>query len=311
MPGGMLSVSSNGNGAAAAADSAVLWTLHPTRANANRLAVAGILQAYKAEDLRQPIYSSNHDPRGTDDLGDFAKFCPPVVANGRVYVATFSQQLVVYGLLSEGLGDPLHGWLQDDIPEQDDTDTTFQVEGTASFSCNRYTILGSGTDIWDPADSFHFVYQAVSNDSVTISARVISVLPTDPWAKAGVMIRQGLDATSPHAMMVITPGNGAAFQFRAAQGGASTNVSFPAPAGGTLLAAPCWVQLVRSGTAAAYTFTGSVSTDGVTWSQVGQTTFAMTAAAFAGMPVCAHASNTQPALQDLCVATIDKVTLTS
>jgi len=39
-----------------------------------------------------------------------------VVANGRVYVATFSQQLVVYGLLSEGQGEPIEDWLQEDIP---------------------------------------------------------------------------------------------------------------------------------------------------------------------------------------------------
>ena len=29
----------------------------------------------------------------------FAKFCPPTVINGRVYVSTFSNQLQVYGLL--------------------------------------------------------------------------------------------------------------------------------------------------------------------------------------------------------------------
>jgi hypothetical protein len=30
---------------------------------------------------------------------NFAKFCPPTVANGKVYVATFSRQLCIYGLL--------------------------------------------------------------------------------------------------------------------------------------------------------------------------------------------------------------------
>jgi hypothetical protein len=88
----------NGN----TAGSAIVWTLHPTAGNANHATVAGTLQAYKADDLTEPLWSSNHDPRGIDDLGDFAKFCPPVVANGRVYVATFSQQLVVYGLLLAG-----------------------------------------------------------------------------------------------------------------------------------------------------------------------------------------------------------------
>jgi hypothetical protein len=304
MPGGMLSLSSNGEGAAGTKGSSILWALHPTLGNANRLTVSGVLQAYRADDIRQPIYASNHDPRGTDDLGDFAKFCPPVVANGRIYVATFSQQLVVYGLLSEGLSDPLGPWSQDDIPEQSAANTTFQVEGTVSFSCNRFTIVGGGTDIWDPSDSFHFVYQAATQDDVSITARVLSVQNTNDWAKAGVMIRERLDGTSPHAMMVVTPGSGAAFQFRSADGGASANVSFPNP-----MAAPCWVRLVRAGTSAAYTFTGSVSIDSTNWTQVGQATFAMNTSAFAGMPVCAHSSNTNPALQDLCVAVIDKMTL--
>jgi hypothetical protein len=34
-----------------------------------------------------------------DDTGVFAKFCPPTVAGGKVYLATFSDQLNVYGLL--------------------------------------------------------------------------------------------------------------------------------------------------------------------------------------------------------------------
>jgi len=33
-------------------------------------------------------------------MGNVAKFEGPVVANGRVYVPTFSNQLEVYGLLS-------------------------------------------------------------------------------------------------------------------------------------------------------------------------------------------------------------------
>jgi hypothetical protein len=302
MPGGMLTVSSNGSGKDAAKQTAIVWACHPTAGNANHATVAGVVEAFRADDLRQPIWSSNHDPRGTDDLGDFAKFATPVVANGRVYVPTFSQQLVVYGLLSEALGDPLGKWLQADIPIKSDSATTFQVEGTAAFSCNRFTILGSGHDIWDPSDAFHFVYQAVGNRTVTISSRVISVQETSDWAKAGVMIRETLDPDSAHAMMVITPGQGAAFQFRPAKGSQSVNVSFA-----TRVTAPCWVQLVRVPVASSFNFVGSVSTDGVKWMQVGSTTFAMAANAFSGMAVTAHTDGINFLLQDLCVATMDKV----
>lgn len=47
-------------------------------------------------------------------------------------------------------------------------DRTFQVEGTASFSCARFTILGAGHDIWDPADAFHYVYKSIESGAVSL-----------------------------------------------------------------------------------------------------------------------------------------------
>ncbi|MBZ5594816.1 MAG: hypothetical protein LAP39_21435 [Acidobacteriia bacterium] len=306
MPGGMLTISCNGANPATAKGTAILWATHPTEGNANHQTVAGVLQAFRADDLTQAIWSSNHDPRGTDDLGDFAKFCPPVVANGRVYVATFSQQLVVYGLLTEGLGSPLGKWLQEDIPVQGPGNRTFQVEGTASFSCQRFTILGAGHDIWDPSDAFHYVYQPVGAGAVTITARVASVQNTSDWAKAGVMIRASLDADSPHAMAVVTPGNGAAFQFRPAKGAQSVHMPFTHP-----VKAPFWVRVVRTPQGGSFQFAGFVSADGSAWLQVGVANIPMGPSAFAGMVVTAHSDPPNPLLQDLCAALIDRVTLTS
>ncbi|HEX5398524.1 MAG TPA: hypothetical protein VFY06_05685, partial [Verrucomicrobiae bacterium] len=73
--------------------------------------------------------------------------------------------------------------------------------GSASFNNTLFTVTGSGADIWGNADAFHYAYLPVTNDC-TIIARVTSVENTDPWAKAGVMIRQSLSAGSVHAMMV-------------------------------------------------------------------------------------------------------------
>lgn len=188
-----------------------------------------------------------------------------------------------------------------------ETIATFQVEGTATFSCNRFTILGSGHDIWDPSDAFHFVYQAVQNGSLTISARVVSIQDTNDWAKTGVMIRETLDADSPHAMVVITPGQGAALQVRPSKGTPSVNESF-----GTRVSAPFWVRLVRTASGNSFQFTGSVSRDGVSRMVVGSTNFAMATNALAGIPVTAHLDgNNNPLLRDLCVAVIDKVVLSS
>jgi hypothetical protein len=93
MPGGFLSISANGNDP----ESGIVWAAHPYLNDANQQVVDGILRAYKASDLTQELWNSKKDA-GRDDVGKFAKFCPPTIANGKVYLATFSNQLVVYGL---------------------------------------------------------------------------------------------------------------------------------------------------------------------------------------------------------------------
>ncbi len=93
MPGGMLSLSANGN----AAGTGILWASHQL-ANANQAIVPGILRAYDASNLTRELWNSKVNAQ-RDDIGNFAKFCPPTIANGRVYMATFSNAVEVYGLL--------------------------------------------------------------------------------------------------------------------------------------------------------------------------------------------------------------------
>ncbi|HUT47528.1 MAG TPA: hypothetical protein VMX36_14700, partial [Sedimentisphaerales bacterium] len=80
---------------------------------------------------------------------------------------------------------------------------------TGSFAegpAGTYTMTGSGTDIWSAADEFHFAYKMLTGAG-SIIARVESVEQTDIWAKAGVMIRETLDAGSKFAAVYITPTN--------------------------------------------------------------------------------------------------------
>jgi len=97
MPGGRLVVSSNG----ATPGTAVVWATYPIRGDANAQVVPGALVAYDATrlvngtQLRQLFHS---ETRPGDRLGNFAKYSTPVVANGKVYVGTFSNKVVQYGL---------------------------------------------------------------------------------------------------------------------------------------------------------------------------------------------------------------------
>jgi regulation of enolase protein 1 (concanavalin A-like superfamily) len=154
------------------------------------------------------------------------------------------------------------------------------VPGTASYSSGSFTLRGSGTDIWGTADAFHFVYQTLNGDGEII-AQVAGLGSTDPWAKAGVMIRETLTAGSANAAMVVTPGNGTAFQRRTATGGTSATTAGPAAT------VPDWVRLVRSGN----TFTAYASPDGSTWTSVGTDAIPMAASVYIGLVVTSH-SNT-------------------
>ncbi len=71
--------------------SGVLWVLG---AASYPLPSAGILHAYNADDLTE-IWNSAMT--GSDAVGGYVKFVNPTVANGKVYVPTLDNQLVVFG----------------------------------------------------------------------------------------------------------------------------------------------------------------------------------------------------------------------
>ena len=90
-----LSLSANGT----QAGTGIVWGSGAFSANANDQTVAGILRAFDATDLTNELWDSKQNA-ARDDVGNYAKFSPPTIANGKVYQATFSNQLAVYGLLA-------------------------------------------------------------------------------------------------------------------------------------------------------------------------------------------------------------------
>src|SRR2546421_10040092 len=89
MPGGQLWLSGTGT-------NAILWETIPWSADANHQTVSGVLRAFDPS-TGVEIYNS-YQVLSRDDYGSFAKNPSPVVANGKVYVPTFSGHLAVYGL---------------------------------------------------------------------------------------------------------------------------------------------------------------------------------------------------------------------
>src|SRR5207244_1765054 len=153
--------------------------------------------------------------------------------------------------------------------------------GSARQSSGTFTVDGSGGDIWGAADEFQFVRKKLSGDG-EIKARVASIDNTNTWAKAGVMIRETLTAGAMHASMVLSAGGATACQRRTSTGGSSSSTAGPAAT------APRWIRVTRSGS----TFTGFVSSDGSSWTQVGTASISMVADVFIGLAVTSHNDGT-------------------
>ena len=153
------------------------------------------------------------------------------------------------------------------------------VGSFAEGPTGTYTMTGSGADIWNEADEFHFAYKNLTGVG-SIVARVQSVDQTDNWAKAGVMIRETLEPGSKHAMTVVTPAQGVSFQRRVETDNTSSNTDE------TGLVAPYWVKIVRD---IAGNFTGSRSADGSTWEIIGTwENIQMGANVYIGLAVTSH-----------------------
>ncbi|MGV8847907.1 MAG: Ig-like domain-containing protein [Propionibacteriaceae bacterium] len=150
------------------------------------------------------------------------------------------------------------------------------VPGSTTTTGGVVTVQGSGTDIWGTSDALQFAYREMSGDG-SVTARVTQQQFTDVWAKAGVMVRESLDANSRHALLAMTPGNGVAFQTRTTTGGTTSHV----PSSGE---PPYWLRLTRAGTR----ITAYTSSAGVTWSSVGSSEVTMGATAYVGLAVTSH-----------------------
>jgi hypothetical protein len=95
LTGGTMSVSSNGK----EKGTGIVWATRPVTGDATHHTLPGYMEAFDATYLTKPLWTSQMNA-ARDNFGNWAKFTPPTIANGKVYVPTQSNQLVVYGLLA-------------------------------------------------------------------------------------------------------------------------------------------------------------------------------------------------------------------
>jgi hypothetical protein len=152
--------------------------------------------------------------------------------------------------------DPMaDGWADEDVG----------FSGTPGYSSydaatGTFTVAGSGHNIWNDDDSFHYLFQTLSGNG-SITARVTGISNSQDWAQGGVMIRESLANDSKHAGLNLTQNNGVEWYWRTATGG---NTAGFYPNEGTPFA-PTWIRITRTGN----TFRAFTSADGMSWTQFG------------------------------------------
>ncbi len=161
MPGGFLAISANGN------SNGILWASTPYNGDAVHKNVQGVLYAFNADTLSLLWTDKTNDAR--DEIGMFAKYVPPVVANGKVYVPNFgpvgntdgSGNLVAYGLLpaltvtansasrAYGAANPTFSGTVAGAQNGDTFTESFATTATTTSAVGSYPIVPSvtGTDL--------------------------------------------------------------------------------------------------------------------------------------------------------------------
>jgi hypothetical protein len=164
--------------------------------------------------------------------------------------------------------------------------------GSTTLDQGVLTITASGSDIAGQTDGFRFVAMARNEENYTLTAKLQERPGQGPGndqavVKAGVMIRESLDPASRYAMVEGTAGQGAAFEWRTAyhsdkeqghaQGTADNQTTYPQ-----------WLRITRTGDV----ITGFQSTDGTTFTQIGQAVtlpgLTVNQFTYAGLAVTAH-----------------------
>ncbi|MFH0953609.1 MAG: cellulase family glycosylhydrolase [Verrucomicrobiota bacterium] len=140
---------------------------------------------------------------------------------------------------------PLAAPAQDALGPWQATDIACEPPGGQRVeSPSKMTIFGGGRDLWSDLDEFRFVWQKKSGD-FEIEATVEGLSEVNPFAKAGLMIRGGLEANAPHVLIHVFPDSQVTVGWRAAAGGMMEEQKF------AVREFPVRLRLKKTGTAVA------------------------------------------------------------
>jgi hypothetical protein len=286
MPGAMLSLSSNGS----KYGTGILWASHAKEGSANQAVVSGMLQAFDATDVSRELWNSNWNAK-RDSTGMFAKFVPPTIANGKVYMASFSGKLNVYGL-----NPPPPSPCTNTLPPMWQSADIGNVAYAGDVCVNNgvYTITGSGRDIGATADEFHYIYQPVITNYTELTIRVDTIKISNPNAKCGIMFRQNLDPGSPYVFFNFQTSHELELEQRISQ------AVYPVTVKSMNNDAPCWMRVLNYGNK----YISYISSNGDDWTATDSVILSLGPDSYVGI---AYTTKNDSVLD---TATVSNVTLT-
>jgi hypothetical protein len=153
-------------------------------------------------------------------------------------------------------------------------------KGSTAFDAasGEYRITGSGANIWDKTDQFQYVWKQMPGN-FTVTATLVFLGQGEEHRKAGIMVRQSLDADSAYGDFVIHGNGMPGLQWRGAKG-EDTNTfdpPFDGPAKYTL-------KLVRAGVG----ITVSLAKGDGPLKEVARTEVTLRNPVLVGLLVCSH-----------------------
>ena len=140
-------------------------------------------------------------------------------------------------------------------------------------------VYGSGADIFNHRDSFHYLYHRASGE-FALTATLTQLLPSSQWAKAGLMLRASEQPNSAFAMINAIPGKMLAWTCRAANGADTTQKLIP------ISGFPVRLKLVRTGNSVA----GFYHTGSGKWKKAGSLVLPASFMQQVGFAVLSHKS---------------------
>ena len=154
------------------------------------------------------------------------------------------------------------------------------IKGAAAFDAasGGYRITGSGANIWAKQDQFQYVWREITgNFSVTATVRFLG--QGSEHRKAGIMVRQSLDADAAYADVVIHGNGMPGFQWRSQKGEDTNTFDLPFDHPGTFK-----MKFMRTGVKM-YMY---LAKDNAEVKEIAHTEVSLRGPVLIGLVVCSH-----------------------